>query len=96
MVEAITHRDPAPAPKRKRRRTEETRGAFTMAATSIIRWMKQLKPPPTLRTRKPPRDDHPFDELHSPELWQWNAHDASYETTGDFSATAQNHSFPEP
>jgi hypothetical protein len=68
-----------------------------MAATSIIRWMKRLKPPPTIRrTRKPPFAEHPFDELHQPELWQWNDPDAGYETLGDFSATGHDHPSPEP
>lgn len=80
--------EPAQPTPKKRRRTDETRGAFTLAATNIIRWMKQLKPPPTIRrTRKPPFADRPFEELHEPELWQWSDPDAGNVAFGELSAT---------
>lgn len=58
VVDAITHRDPAPAPKRKRRRTEETRGAFTMARVIVGRVKRAIFEPWEISSHVPT----PYDE----------------------------------
>jgi hypothetical protein len=41
----LTRRSPAPQPKARRRRTEETRGGFKQAAVKILRRIMHKTPP---------------------------------------------------
>ena len=77
----------------------QTRGGFRQAAYDVIRWMKALKPPvitqPVQRQdERPPHDEHAYEEMREPELWEWNNMDADVED--DAHHAQQNYPSPEP
>jgi hypothetical protein len=78
----LTCKAPGPTPKPRRRRTEETRGGFRLAAVKIMRRVFRL-----------PFVSH-VPELHEPELWQWNNPPGMHEYSEDLHYTDPNHLFP--
>jgi hypothetical protein len=61
-VKAATH--PAPTPKQRRRRSEETRGGFKLAVAKIVQWAKRQ----TTRPDKPPGEPV-WHEMQWREFW---------------------------
>jgi hypothetical protein len=89
LVKAITDKAPAPEPKPSRRkRTDETRGGFVMAARKITRHAVRL--PAEAYAATASYLSHTLDWLNP-----WH-HDSSSEPDEDFSHAPQNNLFPQP
>jgi hypothetical protein len=93
VVKALTHHARAPQPTQRRRRTEETRGGFKLAAVKIMRRVVRSIFHPDNFTWDAPAELDDAQRLH---FWQWNnqaSMSQSYESE-NFHYAEQNHLSP--